>query len=90
MSFGLKISFGRFCKTLKISGLSFPIIEASGKFYNAYEMIEHDEKKWYITPDGNWHNEIKIETEHSFFYLSNEGLWGTANKKALAKLFTPK
>lgn len=90
MSFGLKISFGRICKTIKLKDktkkLSFPIVNASRKIYDSFEKIQHENKIWYITPDGETHDDINVETEHNFFYFSSDGLKGAVNKHALTKL----
>lgn len=82
MSFGLGISFGRFCKRLKITGQRFPIISASRRIYDSYEKISYENKIWFITPDGKSHDEIEIETEGSVFTYTPDGILGY-NKKAL-------
>lgn len=83
MSFGLKISFGRFCKNLNITGLKFPVVRASGYNYKDYDVIEDTTgKKWFITSDGHSHDEIEIETEEMFYFFGpSDSLM--ANKKAL-------
>jgi hypothetical protein len=86
MSFGLKISFGRFCKTLNITGLKFPIVSASGFIYKDYEeIIDHSGKKWFITSDGRSHDEIEVETEEAIYYFGPfDNLM--ADKKALCQI----
>ena len=73
MSFGTRISFGRFCKILQIG--RFCIIKASGKEYNSFEEISTgpDSKVWFITPDGKTHDDIVIETEEYYYHLMAEG-----------------
>ena len=83
MSFGLRISFGRICKAIK---LPFLIVKASGKVYDFMEQIEYDEKIWYITPDGEVHDDVIVETQHNLYFFSPNGLEGAANKKAITKL----
>jgi hypothetical protein len=82
MSFGLGISFGRFCKCLKITGYRFFIIRASGKIYDSYEEIRYKDKIWYITPDGQFHDDIEIEDEENVIMHTPSGIMGY-NKKVL-------
>ena len=71
MSFGTRISFGRFCKILQIG--RFCIIRASGKEYTSFEEIPTESKVWFITPDGKTHDDIEIETEEYYYHLMAEG-----------------
>lgn len=85
MSFGLKKSFGRICKSIEITGMPFPRIRASGMIYSDYECIEKNGTKWFITPDGRYHDEIEIETEEYYYSINSDGIC-IADKRALAKL----
>ena len=84
MSFGLKVSFGRLCKGIKITGRPYRIVRASGKTYEDYDIIESPDggRRWFITPDGQSHDDLELEFEDHFEWIGpHDG--GIAIKSAL-------